>query len=60
MTAGVYMFMSEYVKIKRRLYDELIEDRAKYKALCVMMETMQKVYEENRPEKENDVDNSSL
>jgi hypothetical protein len=60
MTAGVYMFMSEYVKIKRRLYDELIEDRAKYKALCVMMETMQKVYKENRPEKENDVDNSAL
>lgn len=43
------MFMSEYVKIKRRLYDELIEDRAKYKALCVMMESMQKIYEENKP-----------
>jgi hypothetical protein len=54
------MFMSEYVKIKRRLYDELIEDRAKYKALCVMMETMQKVYEENKPEKENDVDNGTM
>ncbi len=50
------MFMSEYVKIKRRLYDELIEDRAKYKALCVMMESMQKIYEENKPKNERAVE----
>ena len=50
------MFMSEYVKIKRRLYDELIEDRAKYKALCVMMESMQKIYEENKPKNERVVE----
>lgn len=40
--------MSEYVKIKRRLYDELIETRAKYIVLCNMLESMTKVYEENK------------
>ena len=45
--------MSEYVKIKRKLYDELIEIKAKYVTLCKMLETMQTVYEENKP-KEND------
>ena len=39
--------MSEYVKIKRRLYDELIEERAKYRTLCLTLETMKKIYEEN-------------
>ena len=43
------MFMSEYVKIKRRLYDELVETKAKYVVLCEMIETMQKVYEANKP-----------
>ena len=47
--------MSEYVKIKRKLYDELIEIKAKYVTLCKMLETMQTVYEENKP-KENDND----
>ena len=42
--------MSEYVKIKRRLYDELIEAKSKYETLCAMIETMQKVYEKNKPE----------
>ena len=41
--------MSEYVKIKRRLYDELIEIKAKYIVLCQMLEVLQKVYEENKP-----------
>lgn len=45
--------MSEYVKIKRKLYDELIDIKAKYVTLCKMLETMQVVYEENKP-KEND------
>lgn len=40
--------MSEYVKIKRRLYDELIETQAKYIVLCNMLESMTKVYEENK------------
>lgn len=41
--------MSEYVKIKRSIYDELIEVKAKYITLCKMLETMQAVYEENKP-----------
>ena len=41
--------MSEYVKIKRRLYDELIEIKAKYIVLCQMLEALQQVYEENKP-----------
>ena len=41
--------MSEYVKIKRRLYDELIETKAKYVVLCQMLEALQEVYEENKP-----------
>jgi len=41
--------MSEYVKIKRAIYDELIETKAKYIVLCKMLETMQKVYQENKP-----------
>ena len=40
------MFMSEYVKIKRRLYDELVETKAKYIVLCQMIEAMQKTYDE--------------
>lgn len=47
--------MSEYVKIKRKLYDELIDTKAKYITLCKMLETMQSVYEENKPkEAENE------
>lgn len=47
--------MSEYVKIKRRLYDELIDTKAKYIVLCKMLESMSKVYESNKPkEKEED------
>ena len=41
--------MSEYVKIKRRLYDEFIEIKAKYIVLCQMLEALQQVYEENKP-----------
>lgn len=41
--------MSEYVKIKRQLYDELVEIKAKYVVLCKMLETMQEVYQENKP-----------
>ena len=41
--------MSEYVKIKRSLYDNLIETKAKYITLCKIIETMQSVYEENKP-----------
>ncbi len=49
------IFMSEYVKIKRRLYDELVETKAKYVVLCEMIESMKKVYQENKPEsKEGD------
>lgn len=44
--------MSEYVKIKRRLYDELIETKAKYVALCEMIEALKKVYEKNKREEE--------
>lgn len=47
--------MSEYVKIKRRLYDELIETQAKYIVLCQMIESMKAVYEQNKEdEREND------
>lgn len=42
--------MSEYVKIKRRLYDELVETKAKYIILCQMLEAMKNVYEQNKPE----------
>lgn len=45
--------MSEYVKIKRKLYDELIDTKAKYVTLCTMIETMRAVYEENKPEDPN-------
>lgn len=48
--------MSEYVKIKRKLYDELIDVKAKYVTLCKMIETMREVYEENKP-KESEVEN---
>lgn len=41
--------MSEYVKIKRRLYDELVETKAKYITLCQMLESMQAVWESNKP-----------
>lgn len=44
--------MSEYVKIKRHLYDELVEIKAKYVVLCKMLEAMQEVYQENKPEQE--------
>lgn len=45
--------MSEYVKIKRKLYDELVDTKAKYVTLCKMIEAMRVVYEENKPT-END------
>ena len=48
--------MSEYVKIKRKLYDELIYIKAKYVTLCKMLETMQAVYEENKPKEETEDD----
>lgn len=44
--------MSEYVKIKRNFYDELVETKAKYIVLCKMLETMQEVYQENKPKGE--------
>ena len=44
--------MSEYVKIKRRLYDELIDTKAKYIVLCEMLESMSKVYESNKHKEE--------
>ena len=47
--------MSEYVKIKRRLYDELIETQAKYIVLCNMLESMTKVYEKNKIKTESEV-----
>lgn len=46
--------MSEYVKIKRRLYDELVETKAKYAVLCEMIEALKKVYEKNGPKGEED------
>lgn len=47
--------MSEYVKIKRRLYDDLVEIKAKYIVLCRMLESFDKVYRENKPsEKEGE------
>lgn len=46
--------MSEYVKIKRRLYDELIDTKAKYVVLCGMLESMSKVYESNKPKEDQD------
>ena len=46
--------MSEYVKIKRRLYDELVETKARYAVLCEMIEALKKVYEENRPKGDKD------
>lgn len=51
--------MSEYVKIKRRLYDELIETQAKYTVLCNMLESMTKVYNENKIKAEREVENES-
>ena len=44
--------MSEYVKIKRRLYDELIETKSKYIVLCQMLESLKSVYEQNKPEEQ--------
>lgn len=44
--------MSEYVKIKRRLYDELIETKAKYIVLCQMLEALKEVYEDNKPKED--------
>lgn len=46
--------MSEYVKIKRKLYDELVETQAKYTVLCNMLESMTKVYEENKAKAESE------
>ena len=46
--------MSEYVKIKRRLYDELIETKSKYIVLCQMLESLKNVYEQNKPEEQED------
>lgn len=42
--------MSEYVKIKRRLYDELVETKAKYEVIKQLLETVNKVYEEQLKE----------
>lgn len=44
--------MSEYIKIKRRLYDELVEIKSKYVALCGALELCKKIYEENKPKEE--------
>ena len=44
--------MSEYVKIKRRVYDELLDIKAKYVVLCQMLDAMEKIYQENKPNKE--------
>ena len=51
--------MSEYVKIKRRIYDELIDIKAKYVVLCEMLEAMEKVYRQTKMdgEREDDGDN---
>ena len=46
--------MSEYVKIKRRLYDELIETKSKYIVLCQMLESLKNVYEQNKPDEQED------
>ena len=46
--------MSEYVKIKRRLYDELIETKGKYIVLCQMLEALKNVYEQNKPDEEDE------
>lgn len=46
--------MSEYVKIKRRLYDELIETKSKYIVLCQMLESLKSVYEQNKPEEKEE------
>lgn len=46
--------MSEYVKIKRRIYDELIDIKAKYVVLCKMLESMEKVYKENKMDGERE------
>lgn len=51
--------MSEYVKIKRRIYDELIDIKAKYVVLCKMIESMEKVYQENRMDGERKDDEHS-
>ena len=45
--------MSEYIKIKRRLYDELVETKAKYVELCGALELCRKVYEKNKPADED-------
>ena len=44
--------MSEYIKLKRKIYDELIETKAKYIVLCEMIESMKMVYERNKPDRE--------
>ena len=44
--------MSEYVKIKRRLYDELVETKSKYIVLCQMLESLKSVYEQNKPDEQ--------
>lgn len=47
--------MALRIKIKRRLYDELIETRAKYIVLCQMIESLKAVYEQSKEdEREND------
>ena len=51
--------MSEYVKIKRRIYDELIDIKAKYVVLCKMLESMEKVYQANRMDRERKDDEHS-
>lgn len=44
--------MSEYVKIKRSVYDELLDIKGKYITLCKMLEALKSVYDENKPNKE--------
>ena len=41
--------MSEYVKIKRSLYDELVDIKARYLVLCKTLEVMESVYQDNKP-----------
>lgn len=49
------IFMSEYVKIKRRLYDELVDTKAKYETLRTMVEGMINIYERSNKQEEKDI-----
>lgn len=46
--------MSEYIKIKRRLYDELVDIKTKYVALCGALELCKRIYEDNKPKEAAD------